>query len=167
MALHGKRYTTLEKQLDRQKYYPLNEAVDMIKKFANMPSAESLAVETAVLFLPALAFALALGFQGDAAFGHHGSGHAVLLAGAGIVTALPLMLFNAAAIRIPMSAIGMLQYLAPVLQFLIGLYVQHEEMPPSRWAGFVLVWAALIVLTTDGLRSGRRLRLQARATETA
>ncbi|MBO2451427.1 EamA family transporter RarD [Actinomadura barringtoniae] len=139
----------------------------LLKKFADMPSAESLAVETAVLFLPALGFATALEFQGNAAFAHHGTGHAVLLAGAGIVTALPLMLFNAAAVRLPMSAIGMLQYLAPVLQFLIGLLVQHEDMPPSRWAGFLLVWAALIVLTTDGLRSGRRLRLQARAAETA
>jgi chloramphenicol-sensitive protein RarD len=137
----------------------------LLKKFANMPSAESLAVETTVLFLPALAFALAMEFRGDAAFGHHGAGHMALLAGAGIVTAVPLLLFNAAAIRIPMSAIGMLQYLAPVLQFLIGLLVQHEDMPPSRWIGFLLVWAALIILTTDGLRSGRRLRLQAQVAE--
>ncbi|TDD65720.1 EamA family transporter RarD, partial [Actinomadura darangshiensis] len=86
----------------------------------------------------------------------HGAGHAALLVGAGVVTAVPLMLFNASAIRLPMTAIGMLQYLAPVLQFLIGVFVQHEEMPPSRWAGFLLVWLALVTLTWDGLSAGRR-----------
>ncbi|WP_339155549.1 EamA family transporter RarD [Actinomadura luteofluorescens] len=128
----------------------------LLKKFADMPSAESLAVETAVTFLPALGFVLLLEGRGEAAFGHHGAGHAVLLAGAGIVTAVPLMLFNSAAVRLPMSVIGMLQYLAPVLQFVIGLFVQHEEMPPSRWAGFLLVWLALVTLTWDGLTAGRR-----------
>ncbi|MFC6879823.1 EamA family transporter RarD [Actinomadura yumaensis] len=130
----------------------------LVKKFAGMPSAESLTVETLVLLVPAIAYAVTLEARGDAAFGHHGIGHGTLLAGAGIVTAVPLMLFNAAAIRIPMSAIGMLQYLAPVLQFLIGLLVQHEAMPASRWAGFLLVWAALAVLTSDGVRAGRRAR---------
>ncbi|MFI0452202.1 EamA family transporter RarD [Actinomadura sp. 6N118] len=134
----------------------------LFKKFANMPSAESLAVETTLLFLPALGFAFVLQAQGDAAFGHEGADNMALLAAGGIVTAIPLMLFNAAAVRIPLSTIGMLQYLAPVLQFLIGLLVQHEEMPPSRWAGFLLVWAALIILTTDGVRAGRRTRREAR-----
>lgn len=128
----------------------------LLKKFAGMPSAESLAVETAVLFVPALAFVLVLDGRGEAAFGHHGMGHAALLVGAGVVTAVPLMLFNAAAIRLPLSVIGMLQYLTPVLQFLIGYFVQHEEMPPSRWAGFLLVWLALMMLTREGLRPGRR-----------
>lgn len=128
----------------------------LLKKFANMPSAESLAVETAVMFVPALVFLLFLEGRGDAAFGHHGVGHAVLLVGAGVVTAVPLMLFNASAIRLPMTVIGMLQYLAPVLQFVIGVFIQHEEMPASRWAGFLLVWFALVTLTWDGLRAGRR-----------
>ncbi|MGH3388660.1 MAG: EamA family transporter RarD, partial [Actinomadura sp.] len=125
----------------------------LIKKFANTPSAESLTVETAVLFLPALGFALTLQTGGTATFGHAGLGQALLLVGGGLVTAVPLLLFNAAAIRIPLSRIGMLQYIAPVLQFLIGLFIQHEEMPPSRWIGFLLVWAALATLTFDGLRS--------------
>jgi chloramphenicol-sensitive protein RarD len=130
----------------------------LVKKFANMPSAESLAVETALMFLPALGIALALESDGSATFGRHGALHMLLLVGAGVVTAIPLLFFNAAAIRIPMTAIGMLQYLAPVLQFLIGLLVQHEEMPASRWAGFLLVWAALVVLTADGLSASRRAR---------
>ncbi|TYK47368.1 EamA family transporter RarD [Actinomadura decatromicini] len=128
----------------------------MLKKFVDMPSAEGLAVETAMMFLPALGFVLVLEGRGDAAFGHHGVGNAVLLALAGVVTAVPLMLFNAAAIRLPLSVIGMLQYLAPVLQFGIGLFVQHEEMPPSRWAGFLLVWLALVILTWDGVAAARR-----------
>ncbi|MEU5876795.1 EamA family transporter RarD [Spirillospora sp. NPDC047279] len=134
----------------------------LLKKFANMPSAESLTVETTVLFVPALAYAIVLQAQGDATFGHEGLGQAALLACAGLVTAIPLMLFNAAAVRIPLSTIGMLQYLAPALQFLIGLLVQHEEMPPSRWAGFLLVWAALVILTADGVRAGHRTRRAAR-----
>ncbi|MBW8485073.1 EamA family transporter RarD [Actinomadura parmotrematis] len=134
----------------------------LVKKFADMPSAEGLTVETAVMFVPALAFAAALELRGDATFGHEGAGQALLLVGAGVVTAVPLLLFNAAAVRVPMTTIGMLQYLAPVLQFLIGLLVQHEEMPPSRWAGFLLVWLALVTLTWDGLRSGRRARRAAR-----
>ncbi|WP_433329563.1 EamA family transporter RarD [Spirillospora sp. CA-294931] len=130
----------------------------LVKKFVSMPSAESLAVETAVMFVPALVLAVTLQAQGTAEFGHNGTGHAVLLAGAGLVTAIPMMLFNAAAIRIPLSTIGMLQYMAPLLQFLIGLLIQHEEMPASRWIGFVLVWTALVMLTSDGLRERHRSR---------
>ncbi|MFI0352457.1 EamA family transporter RarD [Actinomadura sp. 9N407] len=136
----------------------------LVKKFANMPSLESLAVETAVMFLPAVGFALALEGQGDAAFGHHGVWHVVLMVGAGVVTAIPLLLFNGAAIRLPLSVIGMLQYLTPVLQFLIGLLIQREAMPPGRWAGFVLVWTALTVLTWDGLRARRAAILEDRRT---
>ena len=128
----------------------------LLKKSAAVPSAESLAVETAVMFLPALVFVVALEGRGQAAFGHHGVGNVLLLAGAGIVTAVPLMLFNSAAIRLPLTAVGMLQYLTPVLQFAIGVFIQHEAMPPSRWAGFALVWLALVALTWDGLRAGRR-----------
>lgn len=128
----------------------------LLKKSAAVPSAESLAVETAVMFLPALVFVVALEGRGDAAFGHHGLGNVLLLVGAGIVTAVPLMLFNSAAIRLPLTVVGMLQYLTPMLQFAIGVFVQHEEMPSSRWAGFALVWLALAMLTWDGLRAGRR-----------
>jgi RarD protein len=139
-------------------------AYGLLKKFANTPSAESLTIETTVLFLPALAFTLTLHTQGEATFGHAGALQALLLAGGGLITAIPLMMFNGAAIRLPMSAIGMLQYVAPTLQFLIGLLVQHEEMPASRWAGFLLVWGALMVLTGDGVRAGAAsARLKARA----
>jgi chloramphenicol-sensitive protein RarD len=71
------------------------------------------------------------------------------------------MFFNSAATRVPLTVIGMLQYLAPVLQFMIGLLVQHEAMPASRWVGFLLVWAALVMLTVDGLIAARPRRKEA------
>lgn len=73
----------------------------------------------------------------------------------GVVTAIPLLLFGASAVRVPLTVLGLLQYLAPVFQFLIGVAVFHESMPPARWAGFGLVWAALAVLTWDALRQVR------------
>jgi chloramphenicol-sensitive protein RarD len=127
----------------------------LLKKFARTPSAESLTIETAVLFLPALAYAI---FQPHPAFTGHGPGHVALLAGAGVVTAVPLMFFNSSATRVPLTVIGMLQYLTPILQFLIGLLVQHEAMPASRWVGFLLVWVALIILSADAVRTARRSR---------
>jgi chloramphenicol-sensitive protein RarD len=125
----------------------------LLKKFANTPSAESLTVETLVLFVPALAYLGMLEARGTGTFGHAGPGQALLLAGAGVVTAVPLLLFNGAAIRVPMTTIGMMQYIAPVLQFVIGVAVQQEDMPASRWIGFLLVWVALVILTADGLRA--------------
>ena len=113
-----------------------------------------LAVETAVATPFALAYLFWLGSAGT--FTGEGTGHALLLMSAGIVTALPLLLFGAAARRLPLSVVGMLQYLAPVLQFLVGLLVFGEHMPPARWAGFALVWVALILLTVDGVRQARK-----------
>lgn len=78
--------------------------------------------------------------------------HAVLLAAGGVTVASPLLLFAAAARRIPLTTIGLLQYLTPVLQLLIGVLLFHESMPASRWSGFVLIWLALALLSADGLR---------------
>jgi len=83
-------------------------------------------------------------------------GHGALLAATGVVTALPLVCFGAAAIRVPLSTLGLLQYLAPVFQFLLGVLYFHEAMPVERWAGFALVWVALCLLTWDALRGARR-----------
>ncbi|WP_204039251.1 EamA family transporter RarD [Acrocarpospora phusangensis] len=124
----------------------------LLKKAANVGAAESLTVETVVLLLPALGYLAVLG--GENTFGAQGVGHALLLVGGGIVTAVPLLAFTAAAIRVPMSIIGILQYIAPVLQFLLGVFVAHESMPASRWAGFLVVWLALCVFTWDSLRNG-------------
>jgi chloramphenicol-sensitive protein RarD len=130
-----------------------------MKKSAAMGSAESLAIEAAVLFVPAMGLALWAQGNGTAAFGHEGPVNIVLIVALGLVTAIPLMLFNGAAQRLPLSTIGLLQYTAPVLQFLVGLVIQHEIMPASRWVGFGLVWLALAILTWDALRTARATRM--------
>lgn len=82
--------------------------------------------------------------------------HGLALVGTGVLTAVPLLLFNSAARRLPLTTVGLLQYLAPVLQLAIGVLVAGEQMPPARWWGFALVWVALVVLSVDGLRHSRR-----------
>jgi chloramphenicol-sensitive protein RarD len=134
---------------------------------ATVGAVQSLTVETAVLFVPALTFLVVLDARGDGQLGHTGLGHGLLLASAGIATAVPLLFFASAARRIPLSTLGLLQYIAPVLQFLTGVLLYDEPMPASRWVGFVLVWAALAVLTFDGLRQGHRTRRDARTEEAA
>ncbi|AQT73877.1 EamA family transporter RarD [Streptomyces sp. fd1-xmd] len=135
----------------------------LIKKKLNMGGLESLAAETAMLFLPALGYLLWLGAQGRSSFTSEGVGHALLLAATGLVTAIPLVFFGAAAIRVPLSTLGLLQYMAPVFQFGLGVLYFHEAMPPERWAGFSLVWAALALLTWDALRTARRSRARVEA----
>ncbi|MFE6976529.1 EamA family transporter RarD [Streptomyces sp. NPDC057682] len=135
----------------------------LIKKKVDMGGLESLTAETAVLFVPALGYLLWLGAAGESSFAAEGVGHAALLAATGLVTAIPLILFGAAAIRVPLSTLGLLQYLAPVFQFGLGILYFHEEMPPERWAGFGLVWVALALLTWDALRTSRRTRARAEA----
>ncbi|MFD3681355.1 EamA family transporter RarD [Streptomyces sp. NPDC058613] len=135
-------------------------AYGLIKKKLGMGGLESLAAETAVLFLPALGYLLWLGAQGRSTFASYGAGHTALLAATGLVTAIPLVCFGAAAIRVPLSTLGLLQYLAPVFQFGLGVLYFHEAMPPERWAGFSLVWAALTLLTWDALRTARRSRVR-------
>lgn len=134
----------------------------LVKKTVNLGGLESLAAETAIQFLPALGFLLWLSGQGDATFGGEGARHAALLAATGVVTAAPLVCFGAAAIRVPLSTLGLLQYLTPVLQFLLGVLYFHEAMPAERWAGFALVWGALSLLTWDALRMSRRTSRRAR-----
>ncbi|MYU32495.1 EamA family transporter RarD [Streptomyces sp. SID8358] len=143
----------------------------LVKKKVDMGGLESLAAETAVLFVPALGFLLWLAARGESTFVTSGAGHGALLAATGIITAIPLICFGAAAIRVPLSVLGLLQYLAPVFQFALGILYFHEEMPPERWAGFALVWVALALLTWEALRTTRRtraeaLRLAVRAAET-
>ncbi|MEU2547400.1 EamA family transporter RarD [Streptomyces roseolus] len=130
----------------------------LVKKQVNIGGLESLAAETAVLFLPALGYLVFLGSRSELAFGTEGAGHMALLASTGVVTAIPLVCFGAAAIRLPLSTLGLLQYLAPTFQFLLGVAYFHEAMPPERWAGFSLVWLALTLLTWDALRTARRSR---------
>ncbi len=94
----------------------------------------------------------------------HGTGHTLLLMSSGIFTALPLLLFAASAKRLPLTAIGLIQYSTPVVTFLLALFVLHEDMPSSRWAGFILIWVSLSILTFDMIKTSRVSRL-ARATQ--
>ncbi|NMR18841.1 EamA family transporter RarD [Cellulomonas fimi] len=127
-----------------------------------VPAVTSLAVETTVLAPFALGYLLLLQASGDAAWGANGGWHMALLASAGVITAVPLLLFGGAARRLPLSVLGMLQYVGPTMQFAIGVLVLGEEMPAARWAGFALVWLALVILTVDGLRAGRAERIARR-----
>ncbi len=127
----------------------------LMKNQVRMPALESLTVETALLALPA---AIVLGAIELGGRGTFGSGHvatSALLVSLGVVTAVPLLLFGAAASRVPLSTMGLLQYLTPTLQFIIGLLVVHETMSSGRWAGFALVWVALVVFSVDSLRAAR------------
>jgi len=130
-----------------------------LKKQVSAGAVESLAIETAVLVGPALLTLVVLAEQSRLTFGHAGIGNALLLAGTGVVTAVPLLLFGAAASRLPLTSIGLLQYLAPTLQFLVGVGLRHEPMPLARLLGFVLVWVALVVLTVDALTRRRAAAL--------
>jgi chloramphenicol-sensitive protein RarD len=132
----------------------------LLKKTADVGPVESLSVETAALLLPALGFVVWLGATGEATFGSEGVGHALLLAASGVVTAIPLLCFGAAAVRIPLSTLGLLQYLAPVMQFALGVFWFDEPMPASRVAGFALIWLALAILSVDGLGERRRRTLR-------
>jgi chloramphenicol-sensitive protein RarD len=126
----------------------------LFKKQAAVGAADSMLVETGVLFVPAVTALAVLAANGTLVFGTRPA-TSLLLAGTGAVTVIPLRLFAAATRRLPLSVIGLLQYLAPVLQFAVGVGIRHERVPAAEWVGFALVWVALIVLTVDGLRSHR------------
>ena len=128
----------------------------LCKKRADAPAIESVTFETLAIGPIALGYLLWLGADGESAFATHGVPHALLFATTGIVTAVPLICFGGAAIRVPMVTLGLLQYLTPTLQFLLGILYFHEDMPVVRWIGFVLVWAALAIFTADSLRRRRR-----------
>lgn len=139
----------------------------LIKKKVNLGGIESLAAETAIQFLPATAFIVVLAGRGDSTFGTVSTGHTLLLMGCGVATAIPLIFFGMSAVRVPLSMLGLLQYLAPTFQFLLGVAYFHEAMPAERWAGFALVWLALTVLTWDGLHNAHRTRTALRAAAAA
>lgn len=127
----------------------------LAKKWIGLPAAEGLFVESAVLVLPAFGYLGWLVWRSESSFGRISAGHTVLLLLAGAFTAIPLLLFAGAANRIPLTGLGILQYINPIMQLSIGLAIFHEPMPPARLAGFAMVWLALIVFTADALRHVR------------
>jgi chloramphenicol-sensitive protein RarD len=127
----------------------------LMKKLVRVEAAPGLVVETALVTVPAIAVLALLHSDGSGTFGNAGTGHALLLVTSGIATAVPLLLFAAAARRIPLSTVGLLQYVTPLMQLSIGVFVYDEPMPPARLAGFAIVWLALAVFTADTLRHAR------------
>jgi chloramphenicol-sensitive protein RarD len=125
----------------------------LAKKKANAGAVESLVVETAVMSPVALGYIIFLMVTGASTFGNHGPWHVVLMMGTAAITVVPLLCFGGAATRIPLSTLGLMQYLTPTVQFILGLVVFGEPMPPMRWVGFGLIWLALALFTVESLRN--------------
>lgn len=122
----------------------------LLRKTAVLNSLEGLALETGVLFLPALLYLVYLERQGVGSFGHVDPGTSLLLMLAGAATTVPLLLFASGARRIPMTVLGVLQYIAPTLQFVLGVFVFGESLTTERLVGFVFVWVALLIFAGEG-----------------
>jgi len=128
----------------------------LLHKKATEPVLTGMLVETILVFPLSLAFLIWLEIHGGGHFVHAGLEQSLLLAGAGLVTSLPLLLFNFAAQRIPLSLVGLLQYLSPTINLLIGLFLYHEDFPRDRLIGFSIIWLALLFYLAAGAL--RRLR---------
>ena len=128
----------------------------LIKKSLNLGALETLTVETIVAFLPNFFYLVYLERNGDALFGSALTS-SMLLVGAGIATVAPLLLFNGSTTRLPLSTVGLLQYITPTMMFLIGVLVNGEDMAPTKLAGFIFIWSALAVLSRDLLKSSRAI----------
>jgi len=169
MAIAGAAVVGLTVELGRPPWVALVLAFSfgsygLAKKKANAGAVEGLAFETMLIAPIALGYIIALGSQGQSSFGAAGSGHAWLLVSTGIVTAIPLICFGAAATRVSMTTLGLLQYLAPSIQFVLGVFIFDEAMPAIRLAGYVLVWIALAIFTFESVNHRRRqLRLAVQA----
>ncbi len=133
----------------------------LMKKKANAGAMESLVVETTIASPVALAYVIFLMATGASTFGHDAPWHPLLIVGTGVITVLPLLCFGGAATRIPLSTLGLMQYITPTVQFLLGIFFFHEPMPAMRWACFGLIWLSLVIFTFETLRNRRKqLRVQ-------
>jgi chloramphenicol-sensitive protein RarD len=133
----------------------------LIRKVVVVDAVPGLATETLLLSPFALGFLAWSQWHGTGALGHSGATVDVLLMGSGLVTAMPLALFAYGARRIPLSMVGLVQYIGPTLQFLIGVLVFHESFPRARAIGFAMIWSALAIYAVDGLWRRRRVKLAA------
>jgi chloramphenicol-sensitive protein RarD len=135
----------------------------LVKKLSPLNALPGLTLETAVMFIPALGYLLFLETQGTGSFGHSSLLVSVLMAFAGVVTAIPLLLFSSAARSIPLSTIGILQYIAPTLQFCLGVFVYGESFTTERLIGFSIIWLALILFSVGGMYERRKALEASRA----
>lgn len=131
----------------------------LLKKKTSMPSLQGLFLETSFLAIPLTVYLITLQRSGQGAFGNGDWQTSILLVMAGVVTALPLLLFSEAARHVPLTLLGILQYVAPTIQFIIGIVLFHEPFSHSQLIGFSFIWIALIVFTLEGTAERRRLHL--------
>lgn len=128
----------------------------LLKKIAPLGALHGITLETAVLTIPSLVYLLIVNANGTGTFGHSTPLLDFLLVLSGPVTAIPLLLFATGARRIPLTTIGLLQYIAPTLQFLLGVLVFHEPFDQSRLIGFMIIWLALVLFSVENLLARRR-----------
>lgn len=126
-----------------------------VKKVVTTDPRVSVGLEAGLATPFAAAYIVVLQFTGHGTFTEHGGGHIVLMILSGVLTAVPLLLFAAAAQRLPLVTLGLLFYLTPVMQLTWGVLVGREPMPPARWLGFALIWLALLVFSADAIRRAR------------
>ncbi len=133
----------------------------LLHKRNDLGALDGLCLETGVMFLPAAALLVWCGVDGSGAFGTTGYKEALLLAGTGVATTIPLLLFGYAAKKIPLSTLGLMQYLAPTINLLLGVFVYGEEFPRARMIGFMLIWTALAIFLAENLlrrwRKGKKV----------
>ncbi|MSO29938.1 MAG: EamA family transporter RarD [Acidobacteria bacterium] len=130
-------------------------AYGLLKKMAPLGAINGLALETSILFVPAAVYLIYVDHQGTGGFGHAGGRPTLLMISAGPVTTIPLLFFAAAVRRVPLSAMGMLQYINPTMQFLIGVLMYKEPFAAAQFVGFGMVWAALAVYALEGYLTRR------------
>jgi chloramphenicol-sensitive protein RarD len=135
-----------------------------VKKQLGVAAVDGMTIETGVMFAPALVYIVYTQVHGTATFGHESPSHSILMIGASLVMFLPMLLFSAASRLIPLSTLGLMQYIEPGVQFLLGILAFHEAIPTSTWVAFVFIWAAVAALIYDALRTAKRA-LDAREAE--
>ena len=129
----------------------------LLRKTAPLGALEGLSLETMILTPFAVGYLIWLAIHGESGFVNDGSHMRALLAAAGPITAIPLLLFAAGARRIPMSLLGLLQYIGPTLQMALGVFLWHEAFTEAKLIGFVLIWSALVIYTLEGFWARRRM----------
>jgi chloramphenicol-sensitive protein RarD len=127
----------------------------LVKKLSPLGSLYGLTIETAILFVPALIYLIAMEANSTAAFLHTGTSSDLLMIGAGVVTTIPLLMFASAAKSIPLWVVGLLQYIAPTIQFLLGVFLYKEPFSQHQLIGFSIVWAALIFFIVENFLATR------------
>ena len=128
----------------------------LIKKKLHLGALETLTMEALFAFIPNLVYLIAIERAGTAVFGED-TGLTILLLGAGFATVAPLLLFNGSTTRLPLSTVGLLQYITPTMMFIIGVFINNEDMAPAKLLGFAFIWSALAFLSRDLIKSNRAI----------